>query len=72
MSYAEHWFALSALIKSLQTAGELYARFQGYHQEDSFSAGSYLRERCGSAVQSLQEFRRQFASSLPPEAIKVP
>ncbi len=70
MSYAEHWLALATRIKSLQSAGDLYARFQGYHNEDSFGAGRYLREQCGFAVQSLEEFRRDFASSLPPEAKK--
>ena len=38
MSYAEHWFALATRIKSLRMAGELYASFQGYQQEDSFRA----------------------------------
>jgi hypothetical protein len=70
MSYAEHWVALAAQIKSLQKAGELYSRFQGYHQEDSYGAGQYLLEQCGASVQSLELFRRHFAGTLPPEATK--
>lgn len=68
MSYIEHWAALSAQIKSLQTAGELYARFQGYQTEDSYGAGKYLREQCGAVVQSIDSFRKAFADSLPKEA----
>lgn len=68
MSYAEHWFALATRIKSLQSAGTLYACFQGYHKEDSFKVGRYLRDQCGAAVSSLEAFRREFDSSLPPEA----
>ena len=40
MSYGERWFALAAKIKSLQQAGELYARFMGYQTEDSYGAGA--------------------------------
>src|SRR5215510_2124052 len=71
MSYMESWLALSARIKGLQAAGELYARFQGYHQEDNYGAGRYLREQCGAAVDSLQRFRQHFAGSLPDDAITL-
>jgi hypothetical protein len=64
MSYGERWFALAAKIKSLQQAGELYARFMGYQTEDSYGAGRYLREQCGAIVVSLEEFRRDFANAL--------
>lgn len=70
MSYAEHWAALATQIQGLRNAGELYARFQGYHQEDSYGAGAYLREQCGVVVQSLEAFRRDFGGSLPPPAIE--
>jgi hypothetical protein len=69
MSVRDSWFALSGLIKGLQEAGELYSRFQGYHQEDSYGAGMFLRERCGAAVSSLERFRRDFAQSLPSNAV---
>ena len=68
MSYAEHWAALAIRIKSLQSAGELYSRFQGYHQEDTYGAGEYLREQCEAAVQYLEHFVKEFHSSLPREA----
>lgn len=68
MSYIEHWAALSAQIKGLQTAGELYAQFQGYHEEDTYGAGKYLREQCGQVVQSIELFRKDFADSLPGDA----
>jgi hypothetical protein len=68
MSYGEHWFALATRIKSLQSAGELYASFQSYLMEDSFRVGRYLRDQCSAAIFSLEAFRRDFASSLPPEA----
>jgi hypothetical protein len=69
MSYAEHWAALAAEIKSLQRAGELYGLFQSYHNEDSYGAGKFLREQCGALVQSLEQFRHDFAGSLPSAAI---
>jgi hypothetical protein len=68
LSYAEHWAALATQIKSLQRAGELYGLFQSYHSEDSYGAGTFLREQCGALVQSLEQFRRDFAGSLPSEA----
>jgi hypothetical protein len=69
MSYAEHWDAIVARVKSLQQAGELYARFQSYHQEDSYGAGRYLVQQCSLAVDTLAEFRRTFAVTLPAPAI---
>jgi hypothetical protein len=69
MSFTEHWLAIVARMKSLQSAGELYARFQSYHQEDSFGAGSYLRKQCALAIDSLTEFRQAFAGTLPPAAV---
>ena len=68
MSVADSWFALSGFIKGLQEAGELYSRFMGYHQEDSYGAGRYLREQCAIAVGALETFRNDFAKSLPKEA----
>lgn len=68
MSYADHWAALATRIKSLQRAGELYGLFQSYHQEDTYVAGTFLREQCGALVQSLEHFRHDFASSLPSAA----
>src|SRR5260370_42328588 len=68
MSYAEHWAALSDQIKSLLAAGELYASFQGYHAEDSYGAGEFLREQCSAVISSLEQFRRDFANALPAEA----
>jgi len=69
LSYAEHWAALATRIKSLQRAGELYGLFQGYHTEDTYAAGTFLREQCGALVQSLEQFRHDFAGSLPSAAI---
>jgi hypothetical protein len=69
MSYAEHWLALVARMRSLQAAGELYARFQGYQQEDSYGAGRYLREQCGLVVAALRDFSQTFANTLPPDAV---
>jgi hypothetical protein len=68
MSQSDSWFALSGFIKGLQRAGELYARFMGYHNEDSYGAGKYLREQCAIAVGGLEQFRRDFAESLPKDA----
>jgi hypothetical protein len=68
MSYAEHWAVLATQIRSLQRAGELYALFQSYHNEDSYGAGQYLREQSGALVQSLEEFRRDFRGLLPAAA----
>jgi hypothetical protein len=69
LSYAEHWAALAAQIKSLQRAGELYRLFQSYHTEDTYAAGTFLREESGALVQSLEQFRHDFAGSLPSAAI---
>ena len=69
MAFSETWFALVARMKSLQSAGELYARFQSYQHEDSYGAGGYLREQCGSVINALEEFRRDYEHSLPAEAI---
>jgi hypothetical protein len=71
MSFVKHWFALSARIKGLQDAGELYARFMSYHQEDSYGAGKNLREQCGKVVVALEEFRGAFAQTLPAEAMQA-
>jgi hypothetical protein len=68
LSYAEHWAALATQIKSLQRAGELYGLFQSYHTEDSYGVGEFLREQCGVLVQSLEQFRSDFAGSLPTTA----
>jgi hypothetical protein len=68
MSYAEHWAALATQVRSLQRAGELYGLFQSYHSEDSYGAGEFLREQCGALVYALEQFRRDFADSLPPVA----
>jgi len=68
MSLTDSWFALSGFIKGLQEAGELYARFMGYHNEDSYGAGKYLREQCEIAVSALEQFRGNFAKSLPKDA----
>ena len=68
MALTDSWFALSGFIKGLQGAGELYSRFMGYHQEDSYGAGNYLREQCAIAVGALEIFCRDFAESLPKEA----
>ncbi|MFG1202908.1 hypothetical protein V5F29_11005 [Xanthobacter aminoxidans] len=65
MSWVESWIALSGLIKGLQEAGELYSRFMGYHNEDSYGAGKYLREQCETAVVELERFRQEFTKSLP-------
>jgi hypothetical protein len=69
MSFAEHWLAIVARLRNLQSAGELYARFQSYQKEDSYGAVRYLRKQCGSAVDSLLEFRQAFAGTLPPAAV---
>ena len=50
LSYAEHWAALAAQIKSFQRAGELYGLFQSYHKEDTYAAGTFLREQYGALV----------------------
>jgi hypothetical protein len=68
MPHAAHWFALATQIKGLQRAGELYAGFQEVQKEDSYGAGKYLRERCGSVVSGIATFRRDFENSLPSEA----
>lgn len=68
MSLAASWFALSGLIKGLREAGELYSRFMSYHQEDSYGAGKYLREQCEIAIVALEQFRQEFAGSLPKDA----
>jgi len=68
LSYAEDWAALATQIKGLQRAGELYGLFQSYHAEDSYGAGKFLRDQCGALVQSLEQFRRDFAASLPSVA----
>jgi hypothetical protein len=69
LCYAENWAALAAQIKSLQRAGELYGLFQSYHTEDTYADGTFLREQCGPLVQSLEQFRQDFAGSLPSAAI---
>jgi hypothetical protein len=69
MSYTERWLALAGRIKGLQNAGELYALFQSYHQEDNYGAGKFLREQCGLVVAELEVFRTDFSQSLPSEAI---
>jgi hypothetical protein len=69
LSYAEHWVALATQIKSLQRAGELYGLFQSYQSEDNYGAGTFLREQCGALVRSLEQFRDDFAGSLPSEAV---
>jgi hypothetical protein len=69
MSYVKHWLALATRIRSLQEAGELYARFQGLQREDNYGAGIYLGEQCGAAVLALREFRNHFGDTLPGEAI---
>jgi hypothetical protein len=69
LSYAEHWAALAAQIRSLQRAGELFGLFQSYHKEDTYAAGTFLREQCGALVQSLEQFRHDFAGSLPSATI---
>jgi hypothetical protein len=38
-------------------------------REDTYSAGTFLRAQCGALVQSLEQFRRDFAGSLPSAAI---
>jgi hypothetical protein len=68
MSQTGEWFALSGFIKGLQEAGELYARFMGYQKEDNYGAGQYLRAQCGIAVRALEQFRTDFAKSLPSNA----
>jgi len=68
MSLTDAWVAVSGLIKGLQQAGELYSRFMGYHNEDNYGAGKYLREQCEIAVIALETFRRDFDRSLPKEA----
>lgn len=47
----------------------MYGLFQSYHMEDTYSAGTFLREQCGSLVQSLEQFRYEFAGSLPSAAL---
>jgi hypothetical protein len=69
MSYEEHWVALAAQIRGLLRAGELYALFQSYQQEDSYGAGRYLREQCSAVVRSIEEFRDQFALGLPTSVV---
>jgi hypothetical protein len=70
MTYIEQWSALASRIRGLTSAAELYSRFQAYHLEDMVGAGPYLRQQCAAAVESVEEFRRDFAESLPPEAIQ--
>ncbi|MDQ0513014.1 hypothetical protein [Ancylobacter amanitiformis] len=65
MSQADAWSALSGLIKGLQGAGELHARFHGYHRPDSYGAEAYLGEQCTQAVIALERFRQEFTQSLP-------
>jgi|ERR1700722_12342463 hypothetical protein len=65
MSYEENWRAWTAQIRGLQRAGELYAHFQAYRSEDSYSVGRFLGTQCGRAVEALETFRRTFARSLP-------
>jgi hypothetical protein len=68
MSYTEHWYALATRIKGLRSAGELYALFQSYHQEDTYAAGRELAEQCRRTAADLQQFGRDFTDSLPPQA----
>jgi len=37
-------------------------------KEDTYVAGTFLREQCGALVQSLEHFRHDFASALPSAA----
>lgn len=66
MSYTEHWAALAARIGGLRSAGALSASFG----PDNYGAGRFLLEQCGFAVQTLEEFRRDYAASLPPQALQ--
>jgi hypothetical protein len=68
MAYTEHWQALATRIRGLRSAGELYALFQSYHQEDSYGVGKELAEQCRSTVAALQQFGQNFIHSLPPQA----
>ena len=68
MSLTNAWIAVSGLIKGLREAGELYSRFMGYHVEDTYGAGRYLREQCEIAINALTTFRQDFDRSLPREA----
>jgi hypothetical protein len=69
MALNETWASLSSFIKGLQKAGELYSRFMGYQQEDSYGAGKYLRGQCATAVDALLEFRQGYGRSLPPKTL---
>jgi hypothetical protein len=71
MSYVARWFALAARIKGLQGAGELYARFQSYHQEDTYGSGRLLRAECGLFVAALADFRQEFRDVLSPKWCKA-
>lgn len=65
----ESWIAISGLINGLRQAGELYVRFMSNKSDDSYGAGSYLRNQCEVAVKALREFRREFEHALPESAV---
>lgn len=71
MTYLEEWQAISARIRGLVEAGELYARFYAAQSSDT-NAWRYLRDQCLSVVLSLETFGTRFRAHLPklaPQAI---
>lgn len=70
MSQTDAWAALSGFIKGLQSAGELYVRFQSDNRADGYGAGNFLRDQCIQAIGALNDFRQNFARSLPDTAVQ--
>jgi len=68
VSYLEHWRALSARIRGLANAGQLYAQLQASNPTDSYGAGKFLGDQCRSILEVIIEFARAHETTLPPDA----
>lgn len=65
MSHIERWVSLSARIRALGEAGQLFAQFQAVRATDDYNVGRYLAEQCRAILIEMDRFRAEFETVMP-------
>jgi hypothetical protein len=71
MTYVDAWKPIASRIHALREAAVLYARFLSVNDSDAYGIYKQLHAQCVQIAGSINEFRRQFETTLPIAAIEA-
>jgi hypothetical protein len=71
LSYVDQWQTLAARIRSVTTAGQLYAQFQVSHSQDTYGTINFLGDQCKGILEEIKRFGQLYSNTLPSEAMSA-